>query len=157
MFRCGVCNCFEKETCRKRCGEFNDSVIQKRRTYLHGMGHGDTVHLREDIVGKRISLIEPQVGGKVIACTAQCALEVDNLEPGGPGVGRLRFKNAVLIGPVMNQGLHPRWKGGALKIRSLRQRRTLPKAGSADSANFSNSLAAGIARYRHGLCIPPLH
>ena len=42
-------------------GEFHDAVIEKRRPHFNGMRHADAVHFGEDVVGKEILLIEPQV------------------------------------------------------------------------------------------------
>lgn len=50
------------KTCRKRSGEFHDPVIEKRRPDLNRVRHAGVVDLSQNIVGKKIFLIEPQKG-----------------------------------------------------------------------------------------------
>ena len=45
----------------QRSREFHDAVIEKRRAHFDGVGHADAVHFGENIVGKEIFLIEPQI------------------------------------------------------------------------------------------------
>ncbi len=46
---------------RQRRREFHNAVIKKRRTHLNGVRHAHPIDLAENIVGKKILLIEPQI------------------------------------------------------------------------------------------------
>ena len=48
-------------------GEFNDAVIEERRPHFERVCHAHAIRLVQNIVGKKISLIEPQKRRQIIA------------------------------------------------------------------------------------------
>ena len=52
---------------RQRSGEFHDAVVQERRPDFDGVRHAHAVHLGQDVVGKILALVEPQVGIQAVA------------------------------------------------------------------------------------------
>ena len=46
---------------RERVGELHNPMIQERRPHFHRMRHAGVIHLGEDIVRKKILLIEPEI------------------------------------------------------------------------------------------------
>src|SRR5580698_5469946 len=51
---------------REGSGEFDDTVVEKRRPDFDGERHADAVDLIEDIVGEKVLAVKPQEGGQVI-------------------------------------------------------------------------------------------
>ncbi len=54
----------------QRGSEFNDPVIEERRPHFQRMRHAHAVCLVQNIVGKKVSLIEPQIGRQIVARAA---------------------------------------------------------------------------------------
>jgi len=56
----------------QRCGqggsEFHDSMIKERRSHFQRMRHAHAIRLIQNIVGKKILLIEPQIRSQIIVC-----------------------------------------------------------------------------------------
>lgn len=49
---------------RKGRGKLDDTVIQERRTDLHGMGHAHAVHFHQDVIRQIVFLIKPKIRGQ---------------------------------------------------------------------------------------------
>ena len=47
------------QRCRQRGGKFDDAMIEKRRPYFERVRHAHAIRLVQNIVGKKIALIEP--------------------------------------------------------------------------------------------------
>ena len=56
---------------RERIGEFHDPVIEKWRSHLDRMSHAGTVDFGQDVIGKKILLIESQECLQVVARPGQ--------------------------------------------------------------------------------------
>lgn len=48
-------------------GKLHDAMIEKRWTDFNGVGHAGVVHLGEDVIGKKISLVEAEIGLQIFA------------------------------------------------------------------------------------------
>lgn len=49
-----------------RC-EFDNPVIEERRTHLYGVRHAHSIHLGENIIREKVLLVEPQVSRRVVS------------------------------------------------------------------------------------------
>ena len=52
---------------RERGGEFHDPMIEKRRPHFHRVRHAGVIHLGQDIVRKKVFLIEPEISLQIVA------------------------------------------------------------------------------------------
>ena len=68
----------------KRCGELDDAVIEKRRTYLDGVGHAHAVDLHEYVVGKKKFLVEAEE--RIEARIRGRGISQQAIERGGQGL-----------------------------------------------------------------------
>ena len=50
------------ERCGQRCAELDNAMVKKGRPHLKRMSHAHAVGLGQDVIGKIVFLIKPQVG-----------------------------------------------------------------------------------------------
>ena len=56
----------ESSASGQRGREFHDAMIEERRPHFQRMRHAHAIRLVQNIVGKKVSLIEPQIGREII-------------------------------------------------------------------------------------------
>ena len=56
---------------RERACKLHDAMIEERRAHFHRMSHAGVVHLRQDVIRKKVFLIEPQKGRQIVASRGQ--------------------------------------------------------------------------------------
>src|SRR5882762_7946058 len=60
-------------------GKLDKAMIEKRRTHFDGVSHAHTVALRENVVAKKVFLIEPKVRREVVRTRWQAVQLGENL------------------------------------------------------------------------------